>query len=597
MVAPSHQSGLRLTAQLVSRWLDATELRVGLGCMRLSTDDDRDGRRFLETIAAADSAGITVFDTAHAYGRGAADLGQNERALAEALRRCGAAGHARIVTKGGMTRAGDQWVPDGRARSMFADCEASLLALDGLPIDLYLIHAPDPRTSWATSVRALARILDQGLAKRVGLSNVNRSQLEEALDIADITAVQVPLNPFDIRALRGGVIELCEQRGISVIAHSPLGGPRRAARLGGIRVLNEIAESKPATAAEIALAWLLDLSPAVIAIPGARQPATARSSAQAARVSLSTAERASLARALGGRAIDRPVPKQSRAETEVVLVMGIPGAGKSRLAQQYVDRGYARLNRDERGGSLSELAASLDEALTDGVQRVVLDNTYLTRVARSYVVEAAARHQAQTRCIWLDTPLVDAQVNMVERLLNRFGSLPSPEDLRLMSRREPGLHTPTSQMRTLRELEAPSTDEGLTFVERIGFARESHPDRSNEGVFVAADALSRRGWEHAIAAAGPDAPHLLFDWCPEDCADSLQAAAEQLSHVVAGPVETSVCGHPGGPPTCWCRPPLPGLPMAFAQRHRIDLSRSTFIGTTPTHRRLAKALGARFVLI
>lgn len=77
----------------------------------------------------------------------------------------------------------------------------SLLALDGLPIDLYLLHAPDPCTSRATSVRALAKILDQRLVKRVGVANVNRRQLEQALDLADIAAVQVPLNPFGNRAL------------------------------------------------------------------------------------------------------------------------------------------------------------------------------------------------------------------------------------------------------------------------------------------------------------------------------------------------------------------------------------------------------------
>ena len=64
------------------------------------------------------------------------------RLLAKALRLCGAAASSRIVTKGGMSRPGGAWVPDGRARSIRADCEASLEALDGLPIDLYLLHAP-----------------------------------------------------------------------------------------------------------------------------------------------------------------------------------------------------------------------------------------------------------------------------------------------------------------------------------------------------------------------------------------------------------------------------------------------------------------------
>src|SRR5690348_8112163 len=101
--------------------------------------DERSG---IATIEAALAAGITVFDTARAYDG-------NEQLLARALR-----GRAvRVVTKGGMARVAGRWVPDGRSKTIRSDCEASLAALDGLPIDLYLVHAPDPRTPWRTTVR------------------------------------------------------------------------------------------------------------------------------------------------------------------------------------------------------------------------------------------------------------------------------------------------------------------------------------------------------------------------------------------------------------------------------------------------------------
>jgi aryl-alcohol dehydrogenase-like predicted oxidoreductase/predicted kinase len=565
--------------------------------MRLSTDESRNEELALETIAAAVEAGITVFDTARAYGLGADELGHNERLLARALRRSGVHATARIVTKGGMTRTGGGWIPDGRVKAIRSDCEASLEALDGLAIDLYLIHAPDPRTPWPTSVRALARLVDDGLVRRVGLSNVNRGQLDEALELAPVAAVQVALSPYDDRALRGGVVERCAETGIAVIAHSPLGGPRRAGRLDHHEALVQVADTRGATPAEVALAWLLDLSPVVVAIPGARRPETARSAARAAMLRLDTGDREVLSRAFGGPRPARRERPRPLDDAEVVLVMGIPGAGKSGVAEQYVARGYLRLNRDERGGALRELADVLDEELESGARRIVLDNTYLTRASRSYVIEAASRHRVPTRCIWLDTPLAQAQVNLVERLLDRFGSLPTPEELRDVARREPGVHAPTSQMRTQRELEPPSTDEGFAGVEQTPFARTPPAQRGRVGVFVAALALSRPGWEDAVDQGDRHAPHLVFDWSPDGTPDQLAETAARLSRAVSGPVESALCPHGAGPPKCWCRPPLPGLPLAFARAHGVDPSRSILIGTGPAHRTLATTLGARYVSV
>jgi aryl-alcohol dehydrogenase-like predicted oxidoreductase/predicted kinase len=562
--------------------------------MRLSIDAGEEELAG-ETIATAVQAGLTVFDTARAYGGGEAELGRNEQLLAGVLRLCGAERSARIVTKGGMTRPGGGWVPDGRAKAIMSDCEASLVALDGLPIDVYLIHSPDPRTPWRTSVRALARLVDERLVRRVGLSNINRRQLDEALELAPVSAVEVALSLYDDRALRGGVVERCAELGITVIAHSPLGGPRRAGGLAHRRPLVDVAAAHGVAPAEVALAWLLELSPTVIAIPGARRPETVRSAARAARLRLGGEDRAVLSRAFGGSRQAPHGPPRPPDEAEVVLVIGIPGAGKSRVAEQYVARGYLRLNRDERGGSLRELARALDDELSSGVARVVLDNTFLSRASRNHVIEVASRYQIATRCIWLSTPLAQAQVNLVERLLDRFGTLPGPDELRALARREPGLMMPTSQMRALRELEPPSADEGFAGLEVTPFVRSKPSGRTRAGVFVAAGALRQSGWKQALGEGDPHAPHLVFDWSPGAPSDALRPDVARLSAVVSGPVQSALCRHAAGPPSCWCRPPLPGLPLAFAAANDLEPSRSMLVGAGPAHRTLAATLGARYV--
>jgi aryl-alcohol dehydrogenase-like predicted oxidoreductase/predicted kinase len=549
--------------------------------MRLPSDEAH------EIVAVALRAGITIFDTARAYG-------DNERLLAAAIQDHGAASRARIITKGGMTRPGGAWVPDGRAKSIRANCEASLASLGGLPIDLFLLHAPDPRTPWRTSLRALAALADEGLVRRVGVSNVNRRQLDEALELAPIAAVEVALSLVDDHAVREGIVDRCSERDVVVVAHSPLGGPNRIRALARSDPLAQIAAAHQASPAEVALAWLLGLSPTLIAIPGARRPEAARSCARAADLVLTGAEHRRLAHAFGHPVSDRPAPRP-RGNGEVVLVMGIPGAGKTRVAAEYVAAGYLRLNRDERGGGLRGLVGALEEELAGGVRRVVLDNTYLTRATRSRVIETAARHGLRARCVWLDTPLDQAQVNLVERLLERVGTLPAPDEIRRLARQEPGVMAPTSQMRALRELEPPAADEGFARVEVVPFARTPPAASSAGGVLVAAAVTRHPGWPRALPPALAGAPHLVFDWHPEGSDAALQRCIAELTPLVGGPVQSALCPHPAGPPACWCRPPLPGLPLSFIRARGLDPAGCTLIGCRPTDRTLATTLGAGYV--
>ena len=175
--------------------------------MRLSTERDRDESRGLEILHAAFDGGITFFDTADAYCWDDSDVGHNERLIARALSSWnGDRSRIVVATKGGLTRPQGEWVPDGRARYLRAACEASLRALDVERIQLYQLHAPDPRTPLGTSVRALAALKDEGLIERVALCNVNVGQIEEARRITDIAAVQVEVSVWHDENLLNGVV-------------------------------------------------------------------------------------------------------------------------------------------------------------------------------------------------------------------------------------------------------------------------------------------------------------------------------------------------------------------------------------------------------
>jgi aryl-alcohol dehydrogenase-like predicted oxidoreductase len=568
--------------------------------MRLSTESTRNEQRALDTLAAALDAGITVFDTARSYAIDERDLGHNEQLVGRALEARPSA-VARVITKCGMRREGGAWIPDGRAGSILEDARASVEVLSGVPIDVLLLHAPDPRVSMATSARALARVKEEGLARSVGVSNVSRKQLEQALGEAPITAVEVALGAYDDVAIRGGLVGYCAARGIEVLAHSPLGGPERARRLARDPELTKIAASLGASAIEVFLAYLLAVSSKVVPIVGARRAETVGSIARAARLELDGDQLAALdARfsTLGRMRRPPPAPPVARGNAEVVLVMGVPGSGKSRAAEAYVARGYERLNRDTEGGTLRKIARLLEERLAAGAERVVLDNTYVTRASRYDVVRVGSMHGAMVRCVHLETPLADAQINVVLRMLRIFGRVLDPEELSKLARTDPASLAPHAVFRMTRELELPSPDEGFGDIERVTFVRE-HPEGGAPGTAVALAALGGEGSAGdrlgALLRETPEAsPSLVYAWQPGAAAEwveKLRASVEAAGAATGRTVEVAVCPHPGGRPICWCRPPLPAMVLAFAHRHRLDLRLSKLVGASTTDRAMARALG------
>ncbi|MBX3186247.1 MAG: aldo/keto reductase [Labilithrix sp.] len=559
----------------------------------MSTDADRDEARALETIRAAFDGGVRLFDTARAYGVDGADEGHNERLVARAL--SGREG-GRVVTKCGMRREG--WIPDGRASTIARDAAASAIAL-GRPLDVLLLHAPDPRTPLVTSVRALDRARKDGVARSIGVSNVSRKQLEEIATVARVDVVEIALGAYDDAAVRGGVVAWCAERGVELLAHSPLGGPARAPRLARDVRLRALAERAGATAHELVLAYLLAVHPSIMLLVGARRANAAASAVAAARIALDDELLFALdARFPGLALLRRPPPRPPETSTrEVVILMGIPGAGKSTAAKAYVDRGHVRLNRDTVGGTLAGIAKRLDEVLRKGATGVVLDNTYVSRASRSEVVRIAHTHGAHVRCVHFDTPPHEAQRNVVSRMLERHGALLGPKEIASLSKRDPTALGPNALRRLLGELEAPAPEEGFASVDVVTFTRRHDPRATARGAAIALDAIARRAGDgYALAAdaraifddlpAGSRA--LVFGWIP-DASPALVASTTALLREAHG-AELALCTHLAGPPLCWCRPPLPGLWLAFARAHGLDARASVLVGTGASHASMARAL-------
>ena len=277
-----------------NRQLAGTEVfPIGLGGMPMSLAGRPPEERSVHTIHTALDAGVNLIDTADAYAVDGDDVGHNERLIAKALR--GRRDGVIVATKGGHTRPGGAWELDGSRAHLRAACEASLRALETDRIDLYQYHRPDPDVPYEESIGAIKELQGEGKVRWVGISNASVEQIELACSIADVVAVQNQLSLEYTSPLEKGEVALCEERGIAFLPWSPLGGiPKAGDAAGAHHPVRAAADAHGVSPQQVALAWLLSLSPVVIPIPGASRPESIEDSVQAAELELTADELAAI---------------------------------------------------------------------------------------------------------------------------------------------------------------------------------------------------------------------------------------------------------------------------------------------------------------
>jgi pyridoxine 4-dehydrogenase len=271
--------------------------RMGYGAMRLTGQPGNwgpypDPANGVRVLRRAVELGITLIDTAHAYGPGF-----NEALIAEALHPYPA--DLVITTKCGIAKVGPGIMyRDGRAKAIRTICEASLKQLRRDVIDLLQLHWVDQDTPIEESVGAMEDLVREGKVRHIGVSNVTLLEFERARSTAPIASVQNRYSLAD--RTHEPIVAACTAAGITFFPYGPLdaqamvhGAPLAdpAGRLG------PEARKRGCTSAQLALAWLLARSPVIVPIPGTTSVEHLEENVAAAGIRLSAEEVAALAAA------------------------------------------------------------------------------------------------------------------------------------------------------------------------------------------------------------------------------------------------------------------------------------------------------------
>ncbi|MFX0073938.1 MAG: HAD-IIIA family hydrolase [Candidatus Hermodarchaeota archaeon] len=303
---------------------------------------------------------------------------------------------------------------------------------------------------------------------------------------------------------------------------------------------------------------------------------------------------------------------------KIILIIGYPAAGKTEAAKKYIEQGYHRLNRDEIGGKLDDLVDHLEDLYKNKrATKFVMDNTYSTLKSRKSVIRWARDNNFEIECHWIDLDVGDALYNAVQRMINAYGRMLTPDQIKESN--DIGVYPPVVIYEIRKSFEAPNVEEGFNKVVKIKFKREL--DNSvyiNRAIILDYDGTLRKTKSGEKYPKSPDDIELLPNrtetlkkfqnqgylllgasnqsFVSKKVMTEQQAidCFETTNDLLDLEIDYKFCPHPSYPQICYCRKPMPGMAVEFIEKYKLNPSNCIVVGDSKTDKTFAKRCGFQY---
>jgi HAD superfamily hydrolase (TIGR01662 family) len=302
---------------------------------------------------------------------------------------------------------------------------------------------------------------------------------------------------------------------------------------------------------------------------------------------------------------------------EIILICGLPAAGKSTIVNNYIQNGYTRLSRDIEGGGLDDLNESLEKQIKAGKTKIIMDNTYVTRESRKPVINIGHKNGYEVTCVHLATLVEDALYNSVSRMIKKHGKM-FTQDSEYKAAKDPNTFPSAAIYRANKMMEKPDREEGFDHIQTLAFNRV-HNGYTNKAVIFDYDGTLRKTKSGAEFPVDPSdieilpgrieklqdlksQGYILLGVSNQSGVakgqltyETAEACFDKTNELLGFDIDYRFCPHRVPPITCYCRKPGPGHGVELIEQYKLDPEQCIMVGDMKTDETFAKRCGFKYV--